>query len=156
VAGRDRRAASLIDRRGAGLDRLILDTTVVVAGERGRLRLDDLIGDEDDVVVSAITVAELLVGVELADAANQSRRRALVDSIVATIPVEDYDLDVARSHALLLAHTHRSGRRRGAHDLVIAATALARGRVVVTADGVGFGDLPGVAVRLVSGSSADG
>ena len=128
----------------------------MVAGERGRLRLDDLIGDEDDVAVAAITVAELLVGVELADPANQPRRRALVDSIVATVPVEDYDLDVARSHALLLAQTHRSGRRRGAHDLVIAATALARDRIVVTADRVGFGDLPGVAVRLVSGSSAVG
>jgi tRNA(fMet)-specific endonuclease VapC len=82
----------------------------VVAGERGRLRLDDLIGDEDDVAVAAITVAELLDGVELADAANQARRRALVGSIVATIPIEDYDLEVARSHALLLAHAHRSGR----------------------------------------------
>ena len=27
----------------------------MVAGERGRLRLDDLIGDEDDVAVAAIT-----------------------------------------------------------------------------------------------------
>ena len=63
----------------------------MVAGERGRLRLDDLIGDED---------------------------------AVAIIPVEDYDLDVARSHAPLLAHAHRSGRRGGAHDLIIAATAL--------------------------------
>ena len=106
--------------------------------------------------MAAITVAELLVGVELADAANQSRRRALVDSILATIPVEDYDLDVARCHALLLAHTYRSGRRRGAHDLVIAATALARGRIVVTADRGGFGDLPGVVVRPVSGSAVDG
>lgn len=128
----------------------------MVAGERGRLRLDDLIGDEDDVAVAAITVAELLVGVELADAATQSRRRALVDSIVATIPVEDYDLEVARSHALLLAHAHRSGRRRGAHDLVIAATALARGRIVVTADRSGFSDLPGVVVRLESGSAVEG
>jgi len=127
----------------------------VVAGERGRLRLDDLIGDEDDVAVAAVTVAELLVGVELADAANQARRRALVDSIVDTIPVEDYDLDVARSHALLLAHAHRSGRRRGAHDLIIAATALARGRIVVTADQGGFGDLPGVGVRFVSGSAGE-
>jgi tRNA(fMet)-specific endonuclease VapC len=128
----------------------------VVAGERGRLRLDDLIGDEDDVAVAAVTVAELLVGVELADAANQSRRRALVDSIVDTIPVEDYDLDVARSHALLLAHAHRSGRRRGAHDLIVAATALARGRIVVTADQGGFSDLPGVGVRFVSGSAGEG
>jgi len=114
------------------------------------LRLDDLIGDEDDVAVAAITVAELLVGVELADA---SHRRELVDSVVATVPVEDYDLDVARSHAQLLAHAQRTGRRRGAHDLVIAATALARNRIVVTADRSGFGDLPGVAVRLVPGSA---
>ena len=113
------------------------------------MRLDDLIGDEDDVVIAAITVAELLVGVELADAANRSRRQALVDSVVATVPVEDYDLEIARSHARLLAHTRMSGRGRGAHDLVIAATALARNRIVVTADRGGFADLPGVTVRLV-------
>ena len=118
--------------------------------------LDDLIGDEDDVAVAAITVAELLVGVELADAAHRSRRRALVDSVVATIPVEDYDLDVARSHAQLLAYVQRSGRRRGAHDLVVAATALARDRIVVTADRGGFADLPGVAVRFVAGSAPAG
>jgi tRNA(fMet)-specific endonuclease VapC len=115
--------------------------------------LDDLIGDEDDVAIATITVAELLVGVELADEANRPRRRALVDSVVATLPVEDYDLEVARSHAQLLAHVRRSGRRRGAHDLVIAATALARNRVVVTADRGGFSDLPGVGVRLVPGSA---
>jgi tRNA(fMet)-specific endonuclease VapC len=113
------------------------------------VRLDDLIDDEDDVVIAAVTVAELLVGVELADEANRSRRRALVDAIVATVPVEDYDLEVARSHAQLLAHARRSGRHRGAHDLLIAATALARNRIVVTADRGGFADLPGVTVRLV-------
>jgi tRNA(fMet)-specific endonuclease VapC len=144
------------DHRGAGLDRLILDTTVVVVGERGLTRLDDLIGDEDDVAIGAITVAELLVGVEPADAGQRSRRRSLVESVLATIPVEDYDLDVARSHAQLLAHARRSGRRRGAHDLIIAATALARDRTVVTADRGGFGDLPGVAVRFVAGSAGGG
>jgi tRNA(fMet)-specific endonuclease VapC len=92
------------------------------------------------------------VGVELADEANRPRRQALVDSVVAAVPVEDYDLEVARSHAQLLAHTRRSGRRRDAHELVIAATALARNRVVVTADRGGFSDLPGVSVQLVPGS----
>jgi tRNA(fMet)-specific endonuclease VapC len=152
VAGRAGHAARHGVARGAELDRLILATTILIAGERGQARLDDLIGDKDDVVIAAITVAELLVGVELADEANRSRRRALVDSVVAAVPVEDYDLEVARSHAQLLAHTRRSGRPRGAHDLVIAATALARNRVVVTADRDGFTDLPGVSVRLVPGS----
>ena len=132
---------------------MILDTTVLVGRRAWRVRLDDLIGDEDDVAVAAVTIAELLGGVELADAAHQKRRAALVDSVIATVPVEDYDLDVARAHGRLLAHTHRTGRRRGAHDLVIAATALVRGRIVVTADEGGFADLPGIAVRFFLGSA---
>ena len=92
---------------------------------------------------------------ELASAAHRPRRLALVESIIATIPIEDYDLDVARSHALLLAHAQRSGRRRGAHDLVIAATARARDGIVVTAGRSGFTDLPGVTVRSVASSAAE-
>jgi hypothetical protein len=37
--------------------RLILATTVLVAAERFRRQLDALIGDEDDVVIAAITAA---------------------------------------------------------------------------------------------------
>ena len=59
----------------------------MAAGERGRIRLDDLIGDDDDVAIAAITVAELLVGVELADAAHRPGRKALLDSIIATVPM---------------------------------------------------------------------
>jgi tRNA(fMet)-specific endonuclease VapC len=121
---------------------------VIVASERGRLSLDELIGDDDDVAIAAITAAELLAGVELADAARRPRRQALVEAVLTGIPIEDYDLEVARAHALLLAYARRSGRVRGAHDLVIAATALARERVVVTGDHSGFSELPGVAVSV--------
>ena len=103
--------------------------------------------DDDDVVIAAVTAAELLVGVELADGARRRRRQVLVESILRTIPVEAYDLDVARVHTLLLAHTRRAGEPRGAHDLLIAATALARGRVVVTTDPKDFDRLPGLGVR---------
>jgi tRNA(fMet)-specific endonuclease VapC len=106
-----------------------------------------VVADEDDVVIAAITAAELLVGVELADRRHKPSRRAFVDSLLATIPVEPYDLQVARVHAELLAHTRTSGRTRGAHDLLIAATARAHTRTVVTADSVGFTDLPGVTIR---------
>ncbi len=51
------------------------------------------------------------------------------------------------AHAHLLLATHRSGQPRGAHDLVIAAIAVAGGRVVVTADPTGLADLPDVEVR---------
>lgn len=67
--------------------------------------------------------------------------------LLRTVPVEPYDLEVARAHAGLLAHARRSGQSRGAHDLMIAATAVATRRAVVTGDEAGFADLPGVTVR---------
>jgi len=72
---------------------------------------------------------------------------AFVDDVLATIPVIDYDVDVAEAHAHLLVGVRQQGRPRGAHDLVIAATALASQRTVLTADQTAFTDLPGVALR---------
>ncbi|WP_423917003.1 type II toxin-antitoxin system VapC family toxin [Candidatus Poriferisodalis sp.] len=46
----------------------------------------------------------------------------------------------------LLADTHRAGQARGAHDLIIAATARATNRTVVTADPTGFDGLTGVSI----------
>lgn len=126
--------------------RLILDTTVLVTAERGTGRLDGLLEDDDDVAIAAITAAELLVGVELADATRQHAREAFVEDVLGTIPVEEYDLEVARAHARLLAHVRRTGKPRGAHDLIVAATAAATGRTVVSSDGSGFDQLPDVAV----------
>jgi tRNA(fMet)-specific endonuclease VapC len=133
--------------RGANLARLILDTTILIDAERTSATLDELVGDDDDVAIAAVTAAELLVGVELADRKRRRDRELFVEELLTTIPVEDYDLGVARTHARLLAHARRSGRPRGAHDLIIAATALASDRIVVTADRTGFDDLLDVRVR---------
>jgi tRNA(fMet)-specific endonuclease VapC len=127
--------------------RLILDTTVLIDAERRGRHLDRLIADEDDVAIAAVTAAELLVGVELADDARRPTRAAFVRSVLDTVPIEDYDGQVARAHATLLAHVRRTGRTRGAHDLIIAATAAARDRLVVSTDSTAFADLPGVPVR---------
>jgi tRNA(fMet)-specific endonuclease VapC len=127
--------------------RLILDTSILIGAERGRARLDRLIDDSDDVAIAAVTAAELMVGVELADEEHRGGRAAFVRSVLDTIPVEDYDLQVAEAHAELLAHTRRVGRRRGAHDLMIAATAVSRARVVVSHDLAAFAELPGVSTR---------
>ncbi|OPG12955.1 PIN domain-containing protein [Microbispora sp. GKU 823] len=130
--------------------RLILDTGVLIAAERGRAEVDSVIGDADDVAVAAITIAELLVGVELADPARRPARQAFVDQVLALIPVEEYTTDVARVHARLMAHVRREGKTRGAYDLLIAATAAATARTVVTMDSSAvFDDLPGVRAQVV-------
>jgi len=110
--------------------------------------LDEVVADDDDVAIAAVTAAELLLGVELSSGKNRERRRTFVEDVLATIPIEPYDLDVARVHASLLAQTRRSGRPRGAHDLLIAATAMTHSRTIVSADPTGFADLPGLTVRL--------
>ena len=131
--------------------RLILDTGVLIRVERGRARLDRVIEDDDDIAIAAITAAELLVGVELADESRRADRASFVEDVLATVPVEDYTLTVAEAHAKLLAHVRRTGRPRGAHDLVIAATAAATGRTVLTSDaGAALGELPGVEALVVS------
>ncbi|MBA3349783.1 MAG: PIN domain-containing protein [Actinobacteria bacterium] len=127
--------------------RLILDTSILVTQERRGHGVEQLIDDEDDVAVAAITVAELLVGVELATGRNRRQRRERPEGLLALISVEPYDIEVARSHASLLAWVRRQGRARSAHNLIIAATAAARSRQVVTTDAQGFADLPGVSVE---------
>ena len=97
--------------------------------------------------MAAITIAELLVGVELADAGHRAQRQQFVDDVRAAIPIVDYNSTVASSHAQLLVHTRRQGRPRGAHDLIIAATARATERELVSADFAAFRDLPGVSLR---------
>lgn len=111
--------------------------------------MDRAIEDDDDVAIAAVTAAELLVGVELAGPGQRAGRAAFVEDVLQTLTVEDYTLETARAHALQLAATRASGAPRGAHDLIIAATAVASGRTVVTADARGFQGLPGVDVRVV-------
>jgi len=130
--------------------RLILDTGVLVQVVRGRLDLAEF-GSADDVAVPAIALAEYLVGVELdGDPVRQAAQRAFVEELTATVPIIDYTRVVAEHHAALLAHVRRAGRPRGAHDLVIAASARATGRLLLTTDEqAGFADLPEVQVRVL-------
>ncbi len=88
----------------------------------------------------------MLVGVELAGARHREARRAYVERMLEGLTIEDYTLEVAKAHALLLAHVRRTGRPRGVIDLIIAATAVARDRIVITGDRSGFEGLPGVSV----------
>ncbi len=129
------------------MSRLLLDTTFLIDAERPRGDLDDVIDDDDDVSIAAVTVAELRVGALLADRRHQTARTDYVDDVIATIPVLDYDLDVAEAHARLLAEVRAQGRPRGAHDLIIAATAKAFDLLVVSADESAFKDLSGVNIR---------
>ncbi len=128
---------------------MIVDTSVLVAAERARSRLDTLLLDDDDVSIAAVTAAELWVGVGLADGRRRARRTTFVEQVLSTIPAENYDLEVAAMHADLLVQMRREGRPRGAHDLLIAATAISRNRTLVTLDRGGFDGIDGLHLRRI-------
>ena len=124
--------------------RLILDTNILIAYERGTMDRSSL--DEDELAITSVSVAEYLVGIELANTAERAaeRARALV-AITSAVDVLDYTQATAAHHGRLLAHVRRSRSPRGAHDLIIAAHAAETGRMILSRDAKArFGDLPGV------------
>ncbi|HEY2638364.1 MAG TPA: PIN domain-containing protein [Streptosporangiaceae bacterium] len=124
--------------------RLILDTNILIAYERGTI--DRAALDADELAVAAVTIAEYRVGIELADtpARAADRARALV-AITSAVEVLDYTEITAACHARLIAEARRSGSPRGVHDLIIAAQAVQTARTILTFDAKArFADLPGV------------
>jgi predicted nucleic acid-binding protein len=125
--------------------RLILDTNVLIAYERGTI--DRAALDNDELAIASVSVAEYRVGIELADTPERAAERArALATITSVIDVLDYTTATAAHHGRLLAHVRKSGTPRGAHDLIIAAHAAETGRTVAIRDvEARFNDLPGVA-----------
>ena len=124
--------------------RLILDTNILIAYERGTI--DRSAFDEDELAVASISIAEYRTGIELADTPERAAERArALATITSVIDVLDYTQVTAAHQARLLAHVRKSGTPRGAHDLIIAAHAAESGRLVLTRDAKArFGGMPGV------------
>ena len=132
--------------------RVILDTGVLVAIERGRLNVDTVLG-ADDAAIATITAMELLVGVERADDAHKQARAVHVEALLSSLPIEAYNLGVARVHARLAVEAMQKGRPRSAYDMMIAATAAATNRTLLTTDAsAAFDQLTGVRAEVLAPS----
>lgn len=118
----------------------ILDTTVLIGPERTR----DALPATEDVAIAAITASELLQGVHRADARHRPAREAFVEGILAIVPTVPFSLRVARVHARLWAELASRGRMPGAHDLIVASTAVALGWRLATLDRRAFERIPGL------------
>jgi predicted nucleic acid-binding protein len=129
----------------------IVDSSVLIAIERGKIELDELLASYSDepIAVASITASELLHGVHRAKTVTQrSRREAFVEQLLSDLPVIPFDLATARIHAGLWAELASKRVNVGAHDLLIAATALAMGYDVATSDQRSFPKIPEVKLRL--------
>jgi tRNA(fMet)-specific endonuclease VapC len=130
---------------------VLIDSSIFIAAERGRLALAERIRghEREPIAISAITASELLHGVHRAgDPRRQARRAQFVEAILARLPVVEFGLEAARTHAQLWAELVARGQAVGAHDLIIGATAIAMDFQVATANARDFGRIPGLRVQV--------
>ena len=124
----------------------LLDTSFFVATESGRP-----LGSMDGVTeteVSVITVAELTVGVLMADDADRPARLSTLSAVESTWDPMPVDVEVARQFARIVAALRTGGRRVPILDALVAATAIVEQIPVVTQDD-DYDAIPGVQVIRV-------
>jgi tRNA(fMet)-specific endonuclease VapC len=117
---------------------LVVDSSSLVAAERGLIDLDALLASfaQEDLVISAVTAAELLHG----------RAESFVEDVIALLPTVDFDLEIARTHAVLAADLSHRGVTIGAHDLIIGATAVTLDYGVATRDRRSYPKIKGLRI----------
>ncbi len=130
---------------------VLIDTDLLVDGEHGvgTPEVERLLGEEER-AISVITVSELLHGVQRATGARRARRSAFVEHLLAGLPAIPITEQVARVHAGVWAELAGRGQVIGAHDMWIAATAIAHGLAVATRNAAEFSRVPGLRVMAPS------
>jgi predicted nucleic acid-binding protein len=126
---------------------------VVIGAERQSRPLSELLSalgdkhDEQEIVLSSISLVELEHGLHRASSPELARtRRAYLDIVFAAIPVEPFTREMAQLAARLDAEARTAGRLIPFPDLLIGATALHAGYAVLTANVRHFQMVPGLVV----------
>ena len=117
----------------------LLDTNIVIAltelaDERVVRRAEQCVADE--IVTSAIVLAEVALGIARGSDGEMDRLAAFQEEV----PVLDFDTKAALAYAALPF-------KRASFDRLIAAHALSLGLTVVTANEADFADVPGLKVE---------
>jgi tRNA(fMet)-specific endonuclease VapC len=129
---------------------LLIDSSSLIAAERGELDLEAALADDldDEVAIAAITASELLHGMHrLRGGVKQAKAERFVERLIDRMAIIPFDLEAARVHARLGAELAAKGAAVGAHDLVIASTAVAIDFAVATRDLRSFPRITGLTVR---------
>lgn len=85
-----------------------------------------------DLGVSVITEAELRFG--LARKPDVSHLGFIIEDFLSRVEILPWDSNAAKTYATLRANLEREGKLLGSMDMMIAAHALAVGRILVTHD----------------------
>jgi hypothetical protein len=126
--------------------RALLDTSFFVATESGR-PLGNM-GGVTETEVSVVTLAELTLGVLMANDADRTTRLATLSAVESTWDPLPVDAEVARQFARIVAALRNTRRRVPILDALVAATAAVEQMPVVTQDR-DYDAIPGLEVIRV-------
>lgn len=132
---------------------LILDSSVIIAAERRRISVADLLrqivllhGDQD-VALSAIGLTELYHGVfRSSDEDILARKKAFILALLSELPVYPYTSETSAIAGRIDADQRSRGIVVPFADLLIGATALSLGYAVLTNNARHFSLIPGLSV----------
>src|SRR5262245_179823 len=130
---------------------VLIDASILIEVERGRLALEPHMAQRQDeeFFMSVITGSAMLDGVDRAGQAEvRTKRAAFVEGILERFPLLPVDLATARAHAQVWAELMAAGQMIGPHDLWLAATCIAHGLTIVTANVREFARVPGLQVEV--------
>jgi tRNA(fMet)-specific endonuclease VapC len=133
---------------------VLIDASILIESERGRLDLERHVAQrqQEEFFLSVVTASELLHGVHRAVQPEvRTKRSAFVEAILERLPLLPVDLATARAHAQVWATLAAAGMLIGPHDLWLAATCIAHGLTMVTANVREFTRVPGLAVEVWGG-----
>lgn len=131
---------------------VVIDTSVLIDLERRKalndIDLEALLGE--GAALASISVSEMLVGAfRHPDPSQRDVRERYVLNVANRFPILPFALDEARVHGRLGADMAMTGQRIGAHDLIIAATAISHGYSVLTHNLRDFQRVPGLTVKAI-------
>jgi tRNA(fMet)-specific endonuclease VapC len=134
---------------------VLIDTSVLIDAERDS-RVFEQLPESSRHAISVITVSELLHGIHRATPDHvRIRRQVVVEALLGVIEQLPITSRIARLHSQIWAELQAKGGIIGAHDLWIAATALAHGLTLATANAGEFKRVPGLELLPIGASPPD-
>jgi tRNA(fMet)-specific endonuclease VapC len=105
---------------------LVIDTSALIAWERGMGEMPSDLPFEDTLTIPAIVWAEAMIGVLLAETpARAARRRRRLDNVRSALGIQPFTGEAAEHYAEIHAALARAGQMIPANDIAVAATARA-------------------------------